>query len=286
MCCSSPTPTQTVQQNYDPVASKKMADIAEKQWAMSEEQWNMSKEIFQPYTEAMVKLNQELLPLAGEMSKQTIEEATRDIEQGREVKDALRAEQLKEIGLSGPVAEKFYQQATEGVDIGERMGMATADVQQAFKGAEGTLARNAARMGLKPTASMIKDIALEQAKAVGGARNTARIGAENENWGRLQTGMAARGRATGLPGTQVQPSSGQTQYGNYGLSDPANQAVALSSQAGSTTGLLASRPTSSTTTTTGTGGSWTDFLGSMVGMGGGAFMGGLGSSLGEAAGRR
>lgn len=283
MCCSSSPPAQTttVQQNYDKEATRKMAALAERQQEMSEEQWTLSKSLFQPYTEQMVKLNQELLPTAGLMSKATMEEAMRDIEKGRDVKDALRDAQLSELGLSKPVMEKFYKESAEGVDIGERMGLATADVLQGFKGAEGTMSRELAKRGLKPTASMIKDIALERAKAVGGARNTARIGAENENYARLQTGMAARGRSTGLPGTQVQPSTGQTQYGNYSLTDPANQAINLSGQAGSSYGLLASRPTSTTSTTTQSGGDsgLGNFLGSALGLGVGSFMGGTGYGL-------
>jgi hypothetical protein len=239
--------TQTVQQQYDPVASRKMAEIAERSQEMSEEQWELSKAIFEPYEREMVAINRALLPYVAETSALQMEEAQRDIRMGRDVKDALRESQLRELGLSEPATEKFYKEAVEGVDVGERMGMATADVAQAYKGGEATLRRSAARMGLKPTAEMIRDMALQESKAKAGARTGARTQADIESFQRLQTAMGARGRATGLPGTQVTQANVGSQVGGYGLQDPANLSAQLMGQAQQGYGLLAGRPISTTT---------------------------------------
>lgn len=249
---STTTTTQVVEQKYDPVASKKMAEIAERQQEMSEEQWALAKEVFEPYEREMVAINRALLPDVAETSAMTMEEMRRDITMGREVKDALRESQIEELGLSRPATEKFYREAVEGVDVGERMGEATADVAQSFKGGEGNLRRSAARMGLKPTAQMIRDLALAESKVKAGARTTARRTADVESFQRLQSAMGARGRATGLPGTQVTQPMAVSGVGGYGLQNPANLSAQLMSGAGASQGLLARRPVSSTTTGTST----------------------------------
>lgn len=54
--------TTTTTNNYDPVASGKMADIAERQQGMAEDQWQMYKDYFQNYEIEAAKANSELLP--------------------------------------------------------------------------------------------------------------------------------------------------------------------------------------------------------------------------------
>ena len=85
----------------------------------------------------------------------------------------------------------FYQDAMEGVDVNQRADQAQADVAQAFSGTMESANRELARMGVNPNsgafAAQKKTDSLAQAKAIGGARTTARTGAEQENFGRLQT---------------------------------------------------------------------------------------------------
>ena len=85
----------------------------------------------------------------------------------------------------------FYQDAINGVDVNQRADQAQADVAQAFSGTMDSANRELARMGVNPSsgafAARKKSDSLAKAKAIGGARTTARTGAEQENFGRLQT---------------------------------------------------------------------------------------------------
>jgi len=111
--------TKTTTNAYDPVASEKMSEIAERQQQMAEEQWGMYKDFFQDYEIEAVKANQALLPYVSEAAQKTLQEqitdlganadlktqqritelaqlneALEDIEANKPLKNALRAEQL------------------------------------------------------------------------------------------------------------------------------------------------------------------------------------------------
>jgi hypothetical protein len=282
---------------YSPEVEKALLNIAERSQTLSEEQWALAKQVYEPYERAIIDYNMKMLPQMEQLTTAQleaqqkglglygleVEEAQRDILSNREVKDALREQQLQELGLSAPVTEKFYKEAYEGIegDVGRKMGEATADVTQAYKGAAGAMRREAGRSGTKITADQIRDLALERAKSIAGARTKARETeeqrVEDTNWARLTAGMGARGRATGLSGTQVQSgtSSGvgptETELGNYGLTSPVAAASNLSSQALSSYGLTTrkTKGTSSETQTESGGEGW-GLLGMMYGVAGSA----------------
>jgi hypothetical protein len=88
-----------------------------------------------------------------------------------------------------PVRSKFFSEALEGVDANERMNLAQADVAQSFAGAEGTARRSAARMGRSAGSIDFSKMATERAKGIGLARTTARTGAKDESFRRLQSAM-------------------------------------------------------------------------------------------------
>ena len=247
---------------YSPEVEAALLDLSKRSVAMSEEQWAIAKEVYGPYEKAMVDYNMRMLPETERLSRAQIEaqekgvelyglqvdEAKRDILEGREVKDALREQQLEELGLSAPVARKFYEEAVEGIegDVGRRMGEATADVAQAYKGATGALRRELGRVGGRITAADIRKIALERAKDIAlartGAREREERRVEDVNWNRLATGMSVRGSATGLAGTGVQTGAQMsgtptTSVGSYGLTSPTSIATSLTDQALSSLGM-------------------------------------------------
>lgn len=275
---SDSAPSSTTTQTYDPVANARAMDVLERQQEMSEEMWAKAKQIYEPYETEMVALNRKLLPMAAEVSTATMGEQLRDITENREIKDALRETQKTELGLSKPVMEKFYSESLNGVDVGERMGEMTSDVNQAYKNVEGELRRIAGRTGLKLTASQIKDIALQKAKDIAAARTAGRKSAEDESYGKLVTAMGVRGTGTGLPGISTTSGSNETQFGNYNLSDPSSLSMSGMSSVASNASGLAKRVTSSTTSESG-GDDMSDFIGSLVGVGTGAAAGTLGTGL-------
>jgi hypothetical protein len=227
---------------YDPVASRKMAEIAERQQAIGEEQWEMYKQYFQEYEIQTAQANKELLPFITDASKATMEEQLRDLELNRPVKDAMRDQQLKELAETSPIASEFYQKAQEGVDAKDWMDSASADVAQGFAEQAGQIRRNIARMGGDPNdpavISALAGTGAERAKAIGAARTTARRGADAETFNRLGTAMQVRGRATGLPGIQSTQGNGTQQFATP---DVVGRALGGLQGAAGSQGLLANR---------------------------------------------
>ncbi|RLB94837.1 MAG: hypothetical protein DRH26_00110 [Deltaproteobacteria bacterium] len=97
------------------------------------------------------------------------------------------------INERAPVRQAFYQEAQNGVNAEDRANRAAADAAHAFVNSNSTSRRDSARMGINPNSgrftAMQTSNDMNRAKAIGGARTTARIDAENENFGRLQTAM-------------------------------------------------------------------------------------------------
>lgn len=91
------------------------------------------------------------------------------------------------------VLPKYYDEAMNGVNVGERVGLAAADVESAYAGADKSLRRSASAMGLNPASaryiSTVKDLYRDKAAARVGATSLARRQAEEENFARLSGAM-------------------------------------------------------------------------------------------------
>ncbi|OPY89019.1 MAG: hypothetical protein A4E71_00099 [Smithella sp. PtaU1.Bin162] len=247
----SSTTTSTTNNNYDPVSSAKMAEIAERQQDMADEQWQMYKDYFQEYEIETAKANKELLPYISDNAKAQLKIDTQSATE------------------QAPILTEFNKQALEGVDVNERMDSASNEVKSAMKLGEATRRRDASRMGIDPNstayANSANQQALETAKGVAGSRTAAKTQAETENFQRL--GVAA-GKDTG-------------QLTTVNNADPASRAAGLYSGAASTYAPLATRVLSSQSAVkTPSAGVW-GFLGNMMGQGLGSFAGGAGSTMGS-----
>lgn len=95
-------------------------------------------------------------------------------------------------------AKSYTNAATRGVDVNERMAMATADAASAWKDARSQTERAGARMGVNPNSGRFQGLNAsmdtQKAAQLAGARTQARVGAEQENFERL------RGAASGVRG--------------------------------------------------------------------------------------
>jgi len=178
--------------------------VASQQKKMAQQQWELYKEFFLPYEIEAAKANRELLPIISEASKVTLEQ-------------------------QAPATKEFYRQALEGIDVGERVSEAQADVISATRLGEGKRRREISRYGIDPSSSTFANLAnqaaLETARNVAGARRAARTKAEEEKFARLGFGL---GR--GVYQTRVGPSV-----------DPYARAATSYSGAASTYAPLASR---------------------------------------------
>ncbi len=149
----------------------RMATLSEEQQAWAREYFQMWQQHYKPYEIAQAQANMELLPLETNLYKQQINSATQLLPQQTEA------------------AQKFLTASVNGVDVNERMALATADVANAWKDTGAASNRAAARMGVNPNSGRFQGInaALDTQKAaqLAGARTQARVGAEQENFDRL-----------------------------------------------------------------------------------------------------
>lgn len=183
--------------------------LQEQALGLQGQQMDFQEEIlpqYQDYSRSLMDFQEEMLPEQIALAKQNLGLQSDYLDTARG--DIEQYEQFR------PLEEKFYTEAMEGKDIGEAMGEAQADVAAGYQGAAGARRRSATRMGLNPNSGAFqaasKDMALNQAKDIAGARNMARRQTEDINFNRLSTGLTARQRL-GQP--QMQPSS-------YGLQAP------------------------------------------------------------------
>lgn len=243
--------TTSTTNTYDPEASRRLAAVSERQQAMAEEQWRMYKAYFQQYEIDAAKLNSELLPYISDAAKATLVEEERDVAQNQPIKDAMRSNQLKELGYGAKVTDKFYKEAVEGVDKESWQREAQADAIQGADQASETTRREAARMGINVSdpamAERLRANSMDRAKMVASARFGAGKAAEGEGWNRIGVAMNAQRSNAGLPGIQSTQGNNTQQIV---AGDPAGQAGAFMQGASQGYGTLASRVLSSTGQTT------------------------------------
>ncbi len=167
--------------SVDYAYNARMATLSEEQQAWAREYFQMWQQHYKPYEIAQAQANMEMLPLETDLYKQQLNSATQLLPQQTEA------------------AQKFLTASINGVDVNERMALATADVANAWKDAQGATARAAARMGVNPNSGRFRgiqaDLDTRKAAQLAGARTQARVGAEQENHDRLT--KAAGFNATG-----------------------------------------------------------------------------------------
>ena len=169
--------------SVDEAYNARMATLSEEQQDWAREYFQMWQQDFKPYEIAQAKANMQMLPLETSLYRKQLEGAN----------------QL--APLQTEAAKQFLDASIKGVDINERMALATADTASAWKNVEAEKARASARMGINPNSGRFQGIsaALDTQKAaqLAGTRTAARVGAEQENYNRLG---AAAGFKTDLGG--------------------------------------------------------------------------------------
>lgn len=160
--------TNTVDKAYN----ARMATLSEEQQSWARDYFNMWQQYQKPYEIAQMQANMELLPLETNLYKNQLTAATQLLPQQTEA------------------AKQFLTASTQGVDVNERMALATADTANAWKGVQDQTARANARMGVNPNSGRYQGIqaalGTQQAAQLAGARTRARVGAEQENFERLK----------------------------------------------------------------------------------------------------
>ena len=169
--------TNTVDYAYN----SRMAALSEEQQTWARDYYNMWSTYTKPYEIAQAQANLETLPMETNLYKQALTSATQLLPQ------------------QTAAAQKFLTASTTGVDVYERMALATADAANAWKDTTAASNRAQARLGVNPNSGRYQGIAAAQqttqAAQLAGARTQARVGAEQENYDRLKS--AASYNATG-----------------------------------------------------------------------------------------
>lgn len=265
----------TTTNNYDPVYNAKMAEIAGRQQEMAEDQWDMYKTYFQDYEISVAQANKDLLPYMTDSTKEQLQYQSEAAAANRELLPAATALNKAELEGQKPVAEKYYKEALEGINVGDRMDSASTEVKAAAKLGESIRRREASRYGIDPGSTTfgnaVNKSALETARGISGARTGAKERAEQENFQRL--GLALD--------KGVAPVVGQGGMAIVNNADTYGRAAGSYSGAAATYAPLATRVLSSTTTKEDEGGGFGSFLGNIAGIGLGSIAGGYGSTLGQ-----
>lgn len=162
------TSTTSIDYGYN----SRLATIAEQQQGMANEYFDYWKKNQQPLETAQSEAALSLLPGQTALTK------------------AQMDSQMSLLPQQTNVARSYYDQVLGGVNTGERMGQARADVQQATKLTEGQRRREFSRMGVDPSspafASMRSADLRNKTKLMVGASTTARRNSELEQMRRLQ----------------------------------------------------------------------------------------------------
>ena len=174
--------TNTVDYAYN----ARMASLSEEQQVWAREYYQMWQQYFKPYEIAQSQANMRLLPLETEAYEKQLNAV-----------NELLPQQTK-------VAGQFLGAASQGVDINERMALATADVSSMWEDINSKTRRENARMGVNPNSGRYEGIqaalGTQQAAQLAGARTQARVGAEQENYQRLKDAASYNGIGQYLQG--------------------------------------------------------------------------------------
>lgn len=217
----SSSETNTVDYGYN----ARMATLSEEQQEWAREYFGVWQNYQKPYEIAQAQANMQMLPYetglyqqqlagAGSLLASELGNALANMPQ----ENALYGQALNSASQLLPqqteAAGRFLNAALAGVDVNERMALATADVANAWKDARAISNRANARMGVNPNSGRFQGIMAamdtQQAAQLAGARTQARVGAEQENYQRLRDAANYNAAGAILSGSQmVRPQTGQ-----------------------------------------------------------------------------
>lgn len=213
----------------DPVAARRMADIAQQQADLGNQQWNYYLRTFQPYETSLAKSNQRLIAPNESLTRKQMQAQESLIPERTRAAGAAYTSAANELEQSQPAVAKFYEQAMNGVNVGDRMRQAGAGVAQQFDSSMGQTTRALSRMGVNPNSASAGDalsrFGIARAKAVGGAMTGAKNLAEAENFQRLNAAVNARQGSFGVASQGTPYNAGNTNQGGYQLTSPAQTAM-------------------------------------------------------------
>jgi hypothetical protein len=197
----------TNQYPTDPEAARRMAGVAERSQQLAEDQWSLAQEVYMPY------------------ERRVMSEGMADLERSRPLKELTNQQLMAEMTASAPAMEAFYKEAATPVNVAEREAESEAGVVSEYANVPESVRRGLSRTGAKLSGArqenLMKAIALDRARAISGARASARTEARDETFGKLKAAMAARS------GMQDTPYNTAATEGGYTVKSAADRAMGL-----------------------------------------------------------
>lgn len=178
--------TNTVDYAYN----ARMATLSEEQQGWARSYYDMWNEYTKPYEIAQAQTNIGNLPLETGLYRQSLTAAEGLLPYQTNLQKQSLTSAMSLLPQQTEAAQKYLDASTKGVDVNERMALATADTANAFKDTTAANSRAAARLGVNPNSGRYQGIMAAQqttqAAQLAGARTQARVGAEAENYDRLK----------------------------------------------------------------------------------------------------
>jgi len=145
---------------------------------------------YQQMEQEQVKSNLSLIPIQTDLAKAEAEAQLGLLPAQTELAKTQATYQTDALKAKSPILQSFYAESGKGPQTEEKMGMATADVEQAFKSQEDERRRALQKYGIQASAMQYGKDLRAKAKALAGARTTARRTADDDYYKRLALAAA------------------------------------------------------------------------------------------------
>jgi len=208
---------------YNTQAEEDMRTMAQTLETMAGQDRNFYQNVFQPFQQAVLQTNTQMLPTIEKVAGSALEASTRDMVSNESLKRSFQttAENgFEKGGRTDLAATKFFSELDKMPSEEKMIGNALAQVEGQFSGAGKELARDFAQRGQQMTQASSRDLAIQKAQAKAGAAGQASSQFRQESLGRAEMGLNA---AQGLD-VQGEALKGQATQGLLSLQARGDQA--------------------------------------------------------------
>ena len=197
---------------YNTQAEVDMRTMAQTLETMAGQDRNFYQNVFQPFQEAVLQTNTQMLPMIEKVAGSALEASTRDMVSNESLKRSFQATAengFEKGGRTDLAATKFFSELDKMPSEETMIGNALSRVEGQFSGAGKELARDFAQRGQQMTQASSRDLAIQKAQAKAGAAGQASANFRNESLERAEMGLnAAQGLDVEGEAIKVQASEG------------------------------------------------------------------------------
>jgi hypothetical protein len=171
------------------------------------------KDTFEPFQQALIDTNQDLLPDIVANSGTALQQNLKDMMGSEFLKESFRSQITEAGGDISRFATDFAQQVDQIPSAEERVGQAMSGIEQRFGAAGKELKRAMAAKGVDVTQASARDLAIAKAGAKAGGTQQAQEAARREKLGATERGIGVLGAVQQSQSTMLQSQQSLTQSG-------------------------------------------------------------------------